>query len=122
MNATISRVIRAVKIILYSLYTSLIVILKTKAIFLSLNIQSLGFHYAELVVFLETLEKKPDVIALTETWLKDSDQLEDYDLPGYQTIVSKSRNNARRRSGGVNFVLEIIFNIQYRILTHNLIA
>ena len=84
---------------------------------MDLNIQSLRFHYAEQVVFLETLEKKPDVFALTETWLKDSDQLEDNDLPGYQTLVSKPRNNAKRQSGGVVFYNRV--NLQYTLLDIN---
>ena len=84
---------------------------------MGLNIQSLRFHHAEQVVFLETIEQKPDVIALTETWLKDSDQLEDYDLPGYQTIVSKSRNNAKRQPGGVAFYIRD--NLQYTLQDNN---
>ena len=44
-----------------------------------------------LVVFVDTLEQKPDVVALTETWLKESDKPDDFDLPGDQKLVSKPR-------------------------------
>ena len=87
------------------------------AIFLDSNIQSLRFHHADLVVFLDTLEQKPDVITLMETWLKDSDQSDNYDLPGYQTIASKQRKNAKGRSGGA--VLYIRDDLQYTIQNTN---
>ena len=68
---------------------------------LGLNIRSLDYHINELRVFLEILDKKPEVLALTETWMTDDHSLVDLDIVGYQPIDFKARPNARRRSGGV---------------------
>jgi len=39
------------------------------------NIRSLRKHFEELLTFLETLQYKPDIIILTETWLTDTETL-----------------------------------------------
>ena len=85
--------------------------------FLGLNIQSFKLHQVELIVFLGTLEKNSDVNALTETWWKDIDKPDNYDLPGCQIIVSKPRKSARRKSGGVAFYIRD--NRQYTIQDTN---
>ena len=37
---------------------------------LGLNIRSLDYHINELRVLLEIMDKKPEVLALTETWMQ----------------------------------------------------
>ena len=47
------------------------------------------------------MDKKPEVLALTETWMTDDHSLVDLDIVGYQPIEFRARPNAKRRSGGV---------------------
>ena len=49
---------------------------------------------------------------LTETWITNADDLDEYSLPGYQSIESKCRSNVKRRSGGVAFVVKKGINCQ----------
>ena len=51
----------------------------------------------------ETLTQKPDFIALTETWIAEYEDAEEYNIEDYQTIISNPRKNVKRRSGGVAF-------------------
>ena len=73
---------------------------------LGLNIRSLDYHVNELRVLLEILDKKPEVLALTETWMTDDHSLVDLDIVGYQPVEFKARQNAKRRSGGVAFYVK----------------
>ena len=73
---------------------------------LGLNIRSLDYHINELRVLLEIMDKKPEVLALTETWMTDDHSLVDLDIVGYQPIEFKARPNAKRRSGGVVFYVK----------------
>ena len=69
---------------LNSIHTSLVVILKTGAKRFRFKYTVLRFNCSDLVVFLYTIEQKPDVILLTETCLN---RPHDYGLPGYQILV-----------------------------------
>ena len=40
---------------------------------------------------LETLTPKPDILALTEKWMTENDTLEEFQIDGYQPIVSNPR-------------------------------
>ena len=73
---------------------------------LGLNIRSLDYHINELRVLLEIIDKNPEVLALTETWMTDDQSLVDLDIVGYQPIEFKARQNAKRRSGGVAFYVK----------------
>ena len=73
---------------------------------LGLNIRSPDYHKNELRVLLEIMDKKPEVLALTETWMTDDHSLVDLDKVGYQPIEFKARPNAKRRSGGVAFYVK----------------
>ena len=75
-------------------------------IVLGLNIRSLDYHINGRRVLLEILDKKPEVLALTETWMTDDHTLVDLDMVGYQPIEFKARPNAKRRSGGVAFYVK----------------
>ena len=59
-------------------------------------IQSLRCHRDELKIELENYGNKPAIIALTETWLTENDDLEnDYILEKSEPIESKPRLQAR---------------------------
>ena len=73
---------------------------------LGLNIRCLDYHKNELRVLLEIIDKNPEVLALTETWMTDDQSLVDLDIMGYQPIEFKARQNAKRRSGGVAFYVK----------------
>ena len=68
---------------------------------LGMNIRSLSKHLNELEILLQTLEHKPEIIAITESWMTESDDMEDFNITGYQPLESTPRKNAKRRSGGV---------------------
>ena len=55
---------------------------------------------------MEILDQKPEVLALTETWMSDDHSLVDLVIVGYQPIEFKARPNAKRRSGGVAFYVQ----------------
>ena len=57
---------------------------------IGLNIRSFDSHVIELRVLLETLDKKPEVLALTETWMTDDHSLVDLDKVGYEPIKFKA--------------------------------
>ena len=74
---------------------------KTSSCFLGLNVRYLSYHLDEFKALLASLDQKPDVIALTETWKTVDDNTSDYRLEGYQPIEANPRKEAKRRSGGV---------------------
>ena len=59
-----------------------------------MNIKSLNEHFDELQVFLQTLERKPIAICLSETWLKNSaktaQHIRNYHKPISQAFVNKA--------------------------------
>ena len=59
--------------------------------------RSLDYYKNEVRVLLEILDKKLEVLALTETWMTDDHSLVDFDIVGYQPIEFKARQNAKRR-------------------------
>ena len=67
------------------------------------NIQSLQFHRDELKLELDNYDKKPTIIALTETWFTDNDALENgYNFKTYQPIEHKPKTSGQER-GDVAF-------------------
>ena len=73
---------------------------------LGLNIRSLGFHHDELNILLNKFAHKPVVVALTETWIAESDPIDQYNIIGYQPIEPTPRLDCKRRSGGVAFYVK----------------
>ena len=65
-----------------------------------MNIRSLGLHVNELNVISGSFANKPDIIAITESWMRENDDPENYNLEGYQPIESFPRKDAKRRSAG----------------------
>ena len=64
-------------------------------------IKSLGKHLNELEILLQTLEHRTEIIALTESWMTESDDMGDFNITDYQPLESTPRRNAKQRSGGV---------------------
>ena len=83
---------------------------KTSSCFLGLNVLCLSFHLDKFKVLLASLDQKPDVIALTETWMTVDDDTSDYKLGGYQPIEANPRKEAKRRSGGLAFYIRNDFH------------
>ena len=87
-----------------------------KDFLLGLNIQSLRCHHDELVVELDSFLHKPKIIALTETWLTNSDtqnmkiagKILDYSIASYHPIHSKPRKNYKKRGGVAFYVHETL--------------
>ena len=78
---------------------------QTTSCFLGLNVRCLSYHLDELKVLVASLDQKPDVIALTETWMTVDDDTSDYKLEGYQPIEANPRKEPKRCSGGVAFYI-----------------
>ena len=78
---------------------------KTTNCFLGPNVRCLSYHLDELNILLTSLDQKPEVMALTETWITADDDASEYKLEGYQPIEANPRIEAKRRSGGVAFYI-----------------
>ena len=79
-----------------------------------INIQSLRCHHDELELELDKYDKKPTIIALTETWLSEIDALENnYNFETYQPLEQKPRSSGQER-GGVAFYVQK--NNNYRVV------
>ena len=63
-----------------------------------LNIRSLRKNFGKLKTLLDITKQNFDVIALSETWLSDQDNHEDYNINGYQLF---SQNRQKNDRGGV---------------------
>ena len=79
-----------------------------KLSFFLLNIRSLPDHFREMVTYLECLNTKFKIIALTETWLKDHHT--NYTLPNY---IFEQTFRPKARGGGV--CLYIHSSLQYKM-------
>ena len=92
---------------------------------LFINVQPLRSNHDQLCCQLETLDTKPDVITVCETWLTDNDPIDVYFITGYQPMIVKNRND--KRGGGVGFfvrhdrklISNFFFeeNLEYLLLT-----
>ena len=60
--------------------------------------RSIKRNIKELESLVFSLESKPDILCLTETWLSESDEPKNYLIPGYESYVLKNRDS---RGGGV---------------------
>ena len=79
--------------------------IKTTSCFLGLDLRCLSYRLDELKVLLASFDQKPDVIALTGTWMTTDDDTSDYKLGGYQPMEANPRKEAKRRSGGWAFFI-----------------
>ena len=78
------------------------------------NIPSLRCHGDELKFELNNYDKKPTIIALTETWLTENDALEnDYNFETHQLIEHNPRTSGQERGGVAFYVQE---DINYRVV------
>ena len=68
---------------------------------LGINIRPLGLNHDDLQNLTETLTQKPNVTALTENWIAEHEDAEEYSIEDYQPIFSNPRKNVERRSAGL---------------------
>lgn len=73
-----------------------------------MNIRSIHKNFDVFKTFLNSLPKPPDVIALTETWLRDSSK-HLYSLDGY---VSHNLVRTNREHGGITIFIKDIFSFE----------
>lgn len=73
---------------------------------LHLNSQSLNRKFEKIIDFLRTLKKKFKVIAITETWLKNTDN-NTVNIEGYNMF---SINRIGKRGGGVALYIDVNLN------------
>ena len=72
---------------------------------------------------LKTLENKPEIVALIETWMTLDDDIVKLILRDYRKNASRPRKLAKRHSGGVNFIIRegvyyIPMNNHFYMLDH----
>ena len=78
---------------------------------LSLNCRRLPNHFDKLECSLKSLNYQFDCIGLTETWLKDMDSTDVYNMTGY-TLLPKHRTN--KRGGGIGMFVSSGLNFKLR--------
>ena len=66
--------------------------------FIHFNCRSLKANFVNLHSYLQTLKKTFDVIALSETWLNNNDNINDFFIDNYEIIYT---NRSNKRGGGV---------------------
>ena len=64
-----------------------------------INIRSLNANFDELEYIVGSLEQKPLIIGLTETWLHQNSPVNAFSLEGYHSLIT--RNRANKGGGGV---------------------
>ena len=74
---------------------------------LYLNIRSLNKNFDKLHNLLVNMISKPDIIALSETWITEK-RFDKYNLPGFYFLHTKSPSN----SGGVAFFISNQYNAE----------
>ena len=83
------------------------------------NMRSLPQNFDEFNVFLNTMELKPDLICITETWLSEQNSCEVFKLDGYHPFLVASR---KKRGGGVGLYAKETFcyRVEKKPTTNNL--
>ena len=70
---------------------------KTFSVFLQ-NIRSLPRNFEEFELEVEQLAQRPNIICLTETWLKNNSDNDVFQIQGYEPLYSCARS---KRGGGI---------------------
>lgn len=78
-------------------------------IVLLLNIRSIRNKLNELEIFIDSIKKKPNIIIITESWLRDN-ETQFFNLKNYQSVTNCRTN---QRGGGIIVFIkdEIGFNV-----------
>ena len=66
-------------------------------------------NFSKLEAFIHNLELKPDIIAVTETWIQSNAPAPHYNLSGY-VFVSTCNSKKSHRGGGVDVYIKNIHN------------
>ena len=83
-----------------------------------LNIRSLRKNFGVLTSYISALNFRFDVIALTETWLKEKDDVNSFQLPNYHEPIFLNRPN-EDGGGGVGLYVSNEFNFRSKELAYN---
>ena len=81
---------------------------------ININIRSLKANFRKLALLLSHFEQQPDIIVLTETWLKSTTPLCPFYIKNYN-IISSPRPTPKR-GGGVAIYIKT--SIQYTVITN----
>ena len=55
--------------------------------FIHFNCRSLKSNFVNLHSYLQTLKQKFDIIAISETWLNDNDNITDFCIENYEIVL-----------------------------------
>ena len=72
---------------------------KSDLTLMTFNIRSIRKNFEKLVDLISQMSQKTHIITLTETWLADSDNPDDYNIEGYHLPLLQNRKN--KHGGGV---------------------
>ena len=75
--------------------------------------------FDEFNVYLNTVELKPDLVCITETWLPEQNSSEIFNLDGYHPLLVVSR---KKRGGGAGLYVKETFcyRVERKLTTNNL--
>ena len=65
---------------------------------LNINTRSIKNHHDEIEALIGSLESSPNILAITETWLNETDEINCYKIKGFEPLISKSRISTKGES------------------------
>ena len=71
---------------------------------MTFNIRSIKKNFENFLQLLCSLKSKIHIICLTETWLKDSDNIKDFELEGYHPPLFQNRTNNLQGGGIITYI------------------
>ena len=77
---------------------------------MTFNIRSIKKNFDDFSQLLDRLKSKIHIICLTETWLNDLDNINDFKLEGYHTPYYQNRPTSLHRGGVMTYIHEDITN------------
>ena len=72
---------------------------KSDFIVMTFNIRSIRKNFEQLEIMISQMSQKAHVITLTETWLSENDNIDDFKIEGYHPPLAQNRKN--KHGGGV---------------------
>jgi len=76
---------------------------------LNINARSLSANLTKIKLLLLNFPAKPDVLAISETWLLPNNSLKLFHLDGYN-LISFPRTNKKKRGGGIALYINNLYN------------
>ena len=71
---------------------------------MTFNIRSIKMNFNNFVDLLCSIKSKIHVICLTETWLKESDNIKDFEIDGYHTPLFQNRSDNLHGGGVMTYI------------------